>query len=158
MSDDLETFELLMEEASRLIARGESLHTPRFDFGTGIPLFRSEIHTIETIGKHPGINVTRLAERMGVTKGAVSQMLKRLVHKKLISKRMIAGNEKEVAIELTDLGRTAFEHHKALHLSILAVLRDYYGDTLASKLQQFRGLVGDLSSILSLHGERIKDR
>ncbi len=155
MSDDLETFELLMAEAGRLIARAESLHTPRFDFGTGIPLYRAEIHTIETIGKYPGINVTRLAERMGVTKGAVSQMLKRLAKKKLISKRMTAGNEKEIAIELTDTGKTAFENHKALHLSILAILRDYYGDRLTSKLEQFLGLVGDLSSILSLHGNRI---
>jgi DNA-binding MarR family transcriptional regulator len=83
MPDDLHTFELLMDEASRLIARAEALHTPGFDFGTGIPLYRSEIHTIETVGKNPGINVTRLSERTGVTKGATSQMLTRLGKKKL---------------------------------------------------------------------------
>jgi DNA-binding MarR family transcriptional regulator len=156
MPDDLETFELIMEEVSRLIARAESLHTPRFDFGTGIPLFRSEIHTIETVGKNPGINATRLAEKMGVTKGAVSQMLKRLARKKLITKGTVAGNEKEIAIELTDLGRIAFENHKALHLQILGALRDYYGDELTNKLALFRGLIGDLWSIISLHGNQIE--
>jgi hypothetical protein len=69
---------------------------------------------------------------------------------------MSAGNEKEVAVALTDLGRIAFENHKALHLQILAILRDYYGDMLTSKLEQFRRMVGDLSSILSLHGNRIE--
>jgi hypothetical protein len=59
------------------------------------------------------------------------------------------GNEKEVMIDLTDLGRVAFENHRALHLQILAILQDYYGDTLPSRLEQFRELVGDLSSILS---------
>ena len=55
MSDNLHEFELLTDEVNRLIARAQSLHTPRFDFGTGIPLYRSEIHTIETIqGKIQG--------------------------------------------------------------------------------------------------------
>jgi DNA-binding MarR family transcriptional regulator len=158
MSNDLETFESLMDEAGRLIARAESFHAPHFDFGTGIPLYRSEIHTIEIVGKSPGINVTRLAERMGVTKGAVSQMLARLIKKKLIEKRAMPGNEKEVMIELTDLGRLAFENHEALHRQILAVLREHYGDELAPKLERFRGLVGELSSILGLFEERMNHR
>jgi DNA-binding MarR family transcriptional regulator len=154
MSDNLHEFELLLDEVNRLIARAQSLHTPRFDFGTGIPLYRSEIHTIETIGKNPGINVTRLSERIGITKGAVSQMLTRLVKKKLIEKGTVPGNEKELMIDLTDLGRLAFENHRALHLSMLAILKDYYGDMLPSRLGRFRELVEELSSILSAVEER----
>jgi DNA-binding MarR family transcriptional regulator len=145
-----------MEEAAHLIARAESFHAPYFDFGTGVPLFRSEIHTIETIGKNPGINVTRLAERMGVTKGAVSQMLARLAKKKLIDKRRTPGSDKEVMIDLTELGRRAFENHGAFHRQILAVLKDHYGDGLAPKLERFRGLVGELSAVLGLFEERMK--
>ena len=158
MDNDLATFEHLMEEVSRLIARAESLHRPRFDFGTGIGLYRSEIHTIQTIGRNPGINVTRLAERMGVTKGAVSQMLGRLAKKGLAEKGTISGNEKEVIGELTDLGRRAFENHEAFHRQMLGVLRDYYGERLASRLDQFNELTGDLSSIFSLYEQRMKDR
>jgi DNA-binding MarR family transcriptional regulator len=157
MSDEVYTFELLLEEVSRVIARAESLHTPHFDFGTGTPLFRSEIHMIETVGKNPGVNVTRLAERMGVTKGAVSQTLTKLSRKKMISKRAVPGNEKEVAVELTGLGKTAFENHRLFHRQILMILRDYYGDRLSSKLEQFRELVGDLSSILGIQEDHVKN-
>ncbi len=145
-----------MEEVTRLIGRAESVHTPRFDFGTGIRLYRSETHTIEAIGKNPGINVTRLAEKMGVTKGAISQMLTRLARKKLVIRRPMPGNAKEVTAELTDMGRIAFENHEKLHDLILAALQDYYGRDLTSKLRQFRQLVGDLSSILTLQQERLK--
>lgn len=158
MPDALETFELLMDDATRLVARAESFHAPHFDFGTGVPLFRSEIHTIETIGKNPGINVTRLAEKMGVTKGAVSQMLTRLTKKKLIDKRRMPGSDKEVMIGLSDLGRRAFENHGAFHRQILAVLKDHYGDGLVPELERFRGLVGELSAILGLFEERMKGR
>jgi DNA-binding MarR family transcriptional regulator len=156
MDNELATFERLMEEVTRLIARAESLHTPRFDFGTGIGLYRSEIHTVETIGRNPGINMTRLAEKMGVTKGAVSQMVGRLAKKGLVEKGTMPGNEKEVVTGLTDLGRRAFENHGAFHLQMLGVLRDYYGDTLASHLERFRELAHDLSSILSLYERRMK--
>jgi DNA-binding MarR family transcriptional regulator len=158
MSNDLETFELLTDEATRLIARAESFHAPYFDFGTGVPLYRSEIHTIETIGKNPGINVTRLADKMGVTKGAVSQMLTRLKKKKLIDKRRMPGSDKEVMIDLSDLGRRAFKNHELFHRQILAVLKDHYGEGLAPAFERFRGLVGELSSILSVFEERMKQR
>jgi len=156
MANDLETFELLMVEATRLVARAESFHAPYFDFGTGVPLYRSEIHTIETIGKNPGINVTRLAERMGVTKGAVSQMLTRLAKKRLVERGRPPGSEKEVTIDLSDLGRRAFENHSAFHRQILAVLKEHYGNGLAPRLERFREVVGELTTILGLFEERMR--
>ena len=82
-------------------------------------------------------------------------MLTRLVKKKLIEKGTAPGNEKELIIDLTDLGRLAFENHRALHLSMLAILKDYYGDMLhRHRLGRFRELVGELSSILSAVEER----
>ncbi len=41
---------------------------------------------------------------------------------------------------------------------MLAILRDYYGERLASHLEQFGELARDLSSILSLYEKRMKDR
>ena len=57
------------------IIRSESL--PR-DFGTGEPLFTSEIHTLCVIGTAPGINITDLSVRLGVTKGAISKIAKKI--------------------------------------------------------------------------------
>jgi DNA-binding MarR family transcriptional regulator len=73
------------------------------DFGTGDRLYVSEIHAIHYIGTHPEINMTQLAEMSGVTKGAVSQTVKRLVSKRYVA-RYKSRNRKEVNLRLSDKG------------------------------------------------------
>ncbi|MBN2814758.1 MAG: MarR family transcriptional regulator [Bacteroidales bacterium] len=80
------------------------------DFGTGDLLYVSEIHAVYLIGSNPEINMTRLAELAGVTRGAVSQMVKRLVSKRYVAKfKMI--NNKEVNLRLTDKGYIIFQNY-----------------------------------------------
>lgn len=50
-------------------------------FGTGRDLSHTEIHLIEIIGDNKDLGVTDIARLIGVTKGAVSQTLKRLEKK-----------------------------------------------------------------------------
>lgn len=85
------------------------------DFGTGQLLHPSEIHTVQAIGHVPGINVTGLADRMGVTRGAASQMVGRLAGKGLIEKYRLPENDKEVRLRLTEEGAVAFRGHEAQH-------------------------------------------
>jgi len=73
------------------------------DYGTGDLLYFTEIHTISVVGKNREVNMTRLAEMMGVTKGAISQTVKKLVNKNLILKTNIT-NRKEVNLKLSDKG------------------------------------------------------
>ena len=47
-------------------------------YGTDQSLFEAEIHMIKSIKENEGIHVTGLADMLGVTKGAVSQILKKL--------------------------------------------------------------------------------
>lgn len=53
-------------------------------YGTDVPIFHSEIHVIMAIAEHPGIHVGGLADILGVTKGAVSEILKKLERKALV--------------------------------------------------------------------------
>lgn len=85
------------------------------DFGTGMLLYPSEIHTVQAIGDMPGMNVTELSERMGVTRGAASQMVTRLAGKDLIEKFRLPDNEKEVRLRLTNLGKIACKGHEERH-------------------------------------------
>jgi DNA-binding MarR family transcriptional regulator len=84
------------------------------DLGTGDLLYVSEIHAISIIGKNPEINLTRLAELSGVTRGAISQIVKRLISKRYIA-RYNTRNNKEINLRLSDkgyqisLGITQFE-------------------------------------------------
>lgn len=81
------------------------------DFGTGDLLYVSEIHAIHYIGGNPEINMTQLAEISGVTKGAVSQIVKRLVRKQYIALYKTK-NKKEVNLRLSDKGYIINKHYE----------------------------------------------
>ena len=84
-------------------------------FGTQFSLSTSEIHTIVKIGTNPGITVTELAQKQGVTKGAVSQVIARLEKKKLVMKMKEINNDKTIFLKLSKEGIKAFEGHQAFH-------------------------------------------
>jgi len=74
------------------------------DYGTGDLLYFTELHTITVVARNNEINMTRLADIMGVTKGAISQTINKLVRKGLIQKTNIT-NPKEVNLRLSEKGR-----------------------------------------------------
>jgi DNA-binding MarR family transcriptional regulator len=81
------------------------------DFGTGDLLYVSEIHAIHAIASNPEINLTQLAELSGVTKGAISQTVKRLVSKRYIARYRVK-NRKEVNLRLSDKGYLINQHYE----------------------------------------------
>ncbi len=87
-------------------------------YGTGEILYPAELVTIETIGAFPKINVTELAHKHGVTKGAVSQTLAKLERKKLVQKSKSPTNHKETLLKLTVKGEIAYHQHQLFHLQI----------------------------------------
>ena len=137
-----------MEIINRVTDKMNSMHEPAIDFGTGVPLYRSEIHTIKAIGENPGINVTGLAEVMGVTKGAVSQTLSKLASKGLVVKTTSDDNAKEILPELTDLGWRGFREHDAFHMKMFDAVREYFGDRFKPELDKFMSVMSDLDCIL----------
>ncbi|MDQ6418429.1 MarR family transcriptional regulator [Paenibacillus sp. LHD-117] len=81
------------------------------DYGVGEPLFHSEIHTLNEIREHEGIHITALAERCGVTKGAVSQVLKKLEQKGLVTKEKDDRNQSRLILKVTAKGEIAYARH-----------------------------------------------
>jgi DNA-binding MarR family transcriptional regulator len=74
-----------------------------WESGTGKKVYLAEMQTIAMIGENPEINMTRLADHMGVTRGAISQVIRKLVAKKLVV-RTNHRNQKEINLGLTDSG------------------------------------------------------
>ncbi|MCD4721276.1 MAG: MarR family transcriptional regulator [Desulfobacula sp.] len=99
----------------RLINKFKILEKIPIDHGTGHLLYASEINTLEIIGKLPGINITELSKRKGVTKGAVSQIVTKLEKKQLIIKFKDPENEKVVLLRLGKKGKIAFRNHEKFH-------------------------------------------
>lgn len=75
----------------------------------------SETHCIDFIGRLELPNVTKVAEHMGMTRGAISKMTKKLLEKGLIEKYTLETNKKEVYFSLTKQGRLLFEEHAKRH-------------------------------------------
>ena len=113
--NDLQT---LIEQFMRVTNTINELHKPAISLNGSIPLTLGEIHLIECIGKHPEINVTEIAKILGNTKGAVSQMAKKLEKKGLINKKKKGNNNKEIILELSDEGKKIFLEHEKLHDSL----------------------------------------
>ncbi len=87
-------------------------------FGIDKGLSISEIEFIKAIGRHPNINITELAEHLGITKGAVSQMTAKLDEKNLIQKGRNIGNQKEVRLNLTEKGAVNFQKAEEIYFEI----------------------------------------
>lgn len=85
------------------------------DYGTGIPLYNSEIHMIKAIEENPGIHVFGLAELLGITKGAVSQTLTKLAKKGMVVKEADPEKLSRLRLTVTNLGRIAYENHQKSH-------------------------------------------
>ncbi|HEY48820.1 MAG TPA: MarR family transcriptional regulator [Dehalococcoidia bacterium] len=147
-------FEDLLDVLDQVLTKAGSIHSAAYDFGTGVPLYKTEIHTIRAIGENQGINVTQLAELMGVTKGAESQTIKKLVRKKLVEKTPAHDNAREILLGLTDLGWTGFYNHEQFHMEMYDTLSDYFGNELKSKLETFIAVMSELNKILDAYQRR----
>lgn len=75
----------------------------------------SETHCIDFIGRLELPNVTKIAEHMHMTRGAISKMTKKLLAKGLIEKYTLETNKKEIYFRLTEQGRLLFDEHDKRH-------------------------------------------
>ena len=75
----------------------------------------SETHCIDFIGRLELPNVTKLAEHMRMTRGAISKMTKKLLAKGMLEKYTLETNKKEIYFRLTEQGRLVFEEHEKRH-------------------------------------------
>jgi DNA-binding MarR family transcriptional regulator len=84
----------------------------------GISLYPSEIHLmLETKGEQ-AVNATKIADKLRISKGAVSQTLARLEKKGIIKKIKDPNYKNELSIFLTPLGKRAYSQYQILYNAI----------------------------------------
>ena len=108
------------ENTYRLINKYNQKSKMAKHYGTEDLLYSAEVHMIEIIGSYETITTTKLAEVLGITKGAVSQITRKLWEKKLIAKAPSAKKINEVSISLTDKGRIVYAYHQRMHEEMLS--------------------------------------
>lgn len=112
----------------RLILQLRRLERHPQAFGSAGSITPSEIHTIEAIGCVDGILMNELAARLGVTKGAVSQLVVRLEAKQLVKRTSYPHDSRGVLISLTELGKEAYQAHEEVHIRFYDQLRSQLSD------------------------------
>jgi DNA-binding MarR family transcriptional regulator len=116
----------LVGKFGRVAKLWEQLDKKPRQFGTGEDFSGAEIHLIEVVGQNEGLSVTALAKRLGITKGAVSQTLKRLAGKEIIVKETDPSNTSRVIVNLSTKGKVAFFAHRHWHETMDGGFRDYF--------------------------------
>jgi DNA-binding MarR family transcriptional regulator len=75
----------------------------------------TDIHVIDCIGRYEPINSTSIAERMELSKAAITKIGSRLLADGLVERTQMNDNKKEVYFLLTRQGRILFDLHEKLH-------------------------------------------
>lgn len=113
-------------------------------YGTDKPLYEAEIHMIKSIKENEGIHVTGLADMLGVTKGAVSQIIMKLDHKGMIIKDTDPRNQSRLLLRLTSKGEIAYMHHEKLHKKYEEIFDDLLENAAEENKTFFRELLNSL--------------
>ena len=92
----------------------------------------TEVHCIDWIGTIAHANVTKIANEMGMTRGAISKISKKLLNKDFIESYQRQDNNKEIYYRLTESGQRVYDEHKKRHnqakqekLSLLEIYSEY---------------------------------
>ena len=105
--NDVEMIDIIHQVATLYIAT----KVPK-DYGTGDTYTSVEVHMLKRIVDKPGITVTELAVETAKTKGAISQMLKKIEEKGLIRRDHSADNENKCLLYATEKGRELDQAHR----------------------------------------------
>jgi DNA-binding MarR family transcriptional regulator len=115
----------ITERVFRLVNIANASEKKPRDFGIGHVLFRAEIHTIEAIVNHPDCNASDLALRLGITNGALTQIIAKLRDKGLVDQYNFPDNRKEIYFRLTGEGLLAQKGHALFHARMNKTIGNY---------------------------------
>ena len=93
-------------------------------YGNDTPLFAAEIHMIKCVKENPDRHMTALAELLGVTRGAVSQIAVKLEGKGMLVKEEDEGSRLRRVLMVTPKGERAYAFHEELHAAFDRLIED----------------------------------
>lgn len=157
INDDTREIEQTIALLYRVMMQARELDERPRTFDTGMQLSRAEIHMVQAVGRAQGSTVKAVADHLGVTKGAVSQMVARLVRKGLVTKSRAPGNDKEVALDLTNLGWRGYHAHERFHGAIADAVRAHFGARLPERLPELAEALADLSEMMRRYAAMTQD-
>ena len=95
------------------------------EYVPGVNLYPSEIHAIERIVDMEDLNLTELADYLGITRGAATKMTNKLQKMGLIERYKQPSNKKEIYLKPTEQGIEAYHGHQQYHAKMDTNLTNY---------------------------------
>ncbi len=112
-------------------------------------LYPSEIHLMLLIDDEQERNATIMAEKLGVTKGAISQTLSRLEKKGILEKTKDPYNKNELTVTFTPLGQDALVKYRAVQKSFRNQFVHYFSSLSESEREVIGRFLSQLEVILA---------
>lgn len=120
----------------------------------GIKVNTAALSTLDVINRYPELKMSEIGNAMGITKGAISQMARKLEQLELIDKHKSQNNAKDTYLVVTDKGRQALDEYYGLHDKLyngLFEILNQYSNHDVEIIKQF--LLQTDQLLVSLKGE-----
>ena len=115
----------IIEQLRRIARKKGELEKEPHQYGTGMLLQHAEMYLVEILGQNEGMSVTRVAGIMQITKGAVSQTLKKLEQKGLVQKFADPANASRTLLYLSGEGKRVLKAHQKWHRKVDGGFTEY---------------------------------
>ena len=148
MDADRKQFDRMLRDLSRFLEGAARTDGAANDYGTGSVLHRAEIHVVQAIGENADAGVSELAAYLGVTKGAISQTVGKLVEKGIVTKSPDPADARRVRLGLTPRGWDGFFAHDRAHQAMYDVARERFGERFVEKVETIEHAIADLTDVM----------
>ncbi|PIE31135.1 hypothetical protein CSA57_00070 [candidate division KSB3 bacterium] len=146
MDVERQRYEDMLAALMRFVDIVNKEHAHGVCFGGRHRLFPAEIHTIVDIGLNDGISLTRLAEKLEISKPTLSERIRKLVAKGYVMKVKNSADHKAVKLHLTPAGKDAAYHHEIHHREMYRRFKAYFGEDALQRIELFTRTFTELSS------------
>lgn len=143
----------IIEQLRRISRKKSDLEKKPHEYGTGILMQHAEMYMVEVLGQNEGMSVTKIANVMQITKGAVSQTLKKLEQKGLIQKFPDPANASRTLIYLSSEGKRVFSAHQKWHRKVDGGFSEYLDGLLGNDVLLIRDFLNRYEFFLDNRSE-----
>jgi MarR family transcriptional regulator, 2-MHQ and catechol-resistance regulon repressor len=136
-----ESFLLVMRELARAyqaFSAYSEAHVRQFD------LTPAQFDVIATLGNTNGLCMGDLGAKTLITKGTLTGVIDRLIHKQLVCRETLSENRRSVIVQLTPEGQQVFNRVFPAHI---AHLKERFDRLDSSELELLKVLLGRLHQV-----------
>lgn len=118
-----------------------------------ITLYRAEVHILEIIGNSANTTVTDIARDLGVTKGAISQIVSKLYSKEIIRKKEIPNSNRQ-ELSLTPRGKSIFKAHAQRERDLIESVDNKLEMLSTREIDIFRDILNSVTEFIQQHSDK----